>query len=1005
MSRMTDQIGRVLSGRYRLIAPIGTGASAQVFLADDVRLRRRVAVKVLHAALAEDDAFLRRFRAEAQAAAALNHPNIVAVYDWGDDDGAPVHRHRVPRRRQPPGRARPGRPAHAVAGAPGRPRGHPGPRLRPPPRASCTATSSRPTCSSATTAACASPTSAWPGRWPRRRGPSRRAPCSAPLATPRPSRRRASRSTARPTCTPSASSSSSAVTGTVPFAADTTIATLMARVGKPVEVPEALGPLQQAARPGRACPTRPTGPTPASWPSPSWPVPRTCRAPSRSRSSTADADRRPHRPPPSPIRRHDARRRPSPGTRLAEPGEATVLDDAPASPPRPRRPSASTTTSSSRRDDEPPRRRWPWVLVALVLAVLVGSGRGVRVTRSSAPRATRSRTSTGMTEAEARAAVAELGFEIETRETRQRRQHAGHGARAPTRPPASSSTRATRSCCSSRSATRRRRCPPTSWARPLEEATQLLAAAGGFTPEVTEVESEEVAAGRRDRARRRTCRPSCPRATGPAHRVEGPGARARCPGLGSSGTFDEDARRPSRPCSSRPRRSRSSATTSSRARSSGSRPASRHRRAARQRGRGRRVEGPRPRRRSPTCSGMSLEEAVQAIEGAGLVVGEAFGPAKGDPFLTDPVGRHRGAPRRHRGHLPAPVGPVQCRRPLGGDSGSVGHSRSRRHHHRRRPRPRTRARPAVRRRGRQGRRERPRRRGRGGGRGDPRRRRRGDRVEPRHHRLGRRARRSIDAAVDALRAPRRARQQRRHPARPHARVDDRGGVGRRRRRPPEGPLRAHPLRRRPLARAGEGGRDGAGVDHPHVLDLGAARQPGPDQLRRRQGRHRVVQHHLRAGAGALRRAVELHRPGRPHPAHGGHARAGRRGRRPDRGLRRLGPRQRVAARRLPRHRGLRDHRPHVLRAGRHGARDGAVADGRAPRAGRRAGRSTTSASSCPRSSGSHRRAVGSAAKARNVRVYDQRSSTCPARWGGVLDVAFPSRRDEAAAPAGRARGR
>ena len=89
MSRMTDQIGRVLSGRYRLIAPIGTGASAQVFLADDVRLRRRVAVKVLHAALAEDDAFLRRFRAEAQAAAALNHPNIVAVYDWGDDDGAP----------------------------------------------------------------------------------------------------------------------------------------------------------------------------------------------------------------------------------------------------------------------------------------------------------------------------------------------------------------------------------------------------------------------------------------------------------------------------------------------------------------------------------------------------------------------------------------------------------------------------------------------------------------------------------------------------------------------------------------------------------------------------------------------------------------------------------------------------------------------------------------------------------------------------------------------------
>ena len=59
-----------------------------MFLADDVQLRRRVAVKILHAALAEDDAFLRRFRAEAQAAAALSHPNIMAVYDWGEDERA-----------------------------------------------------------------------------------------------------------------------------------------------------------------------------------------------------------------------------------------------------------------------------------------------------------------------------------------------------------------------------------------------------------------------------------------------------------------------------------------------------------------------------------------------------------------------------------------------------------------------------------------------------------------------------------------------------------------------------------------------------------------------------------------------------------------------------------------------------------------------------------------------------------------------------------------------------
>ena len=87
MSGMTDQLGRVLGGRYRLTAPIGTGSSARVFLADDVSLRRRVAVKVLHPALASDEAFLRRFRAEARAAAALSHPNLMAVYDWGEDDG------------------------------------------------------------------------------------------------------------------------------------------------------------------------------------------------------------------------------------------------------------------------------------------------------------------------------------------------------------------------------------------------------------------------------------------------------------------------------------------------------------------------------------------------------------------------------------------------------------------------------------------------------------------------------------------------------------------------------------------------------------------------------------------------------------------------------------------------------------------------------------------------------------------------------------------------------
>jgi serine/threonine-protein kinase len=83
--RLSSETGRVLGGRYRLVAPVGVGTSSRVFLAVDTQLRRRVAVKLLHEALAEDQAFLRRFRAEARAAGALSHPNILAVFDWGED--------------------------------------------------------------------------------------------------------------------------------------------------------------------------------------------------------------------------------------------------------------------------------------------------------------------------------------------------------------------------------------------------------------------------------------------------------------------------------------------------------------------------------------------------------------------------------------------------------------------------------------------------------------------------------------------------------------------------------------------------------------------------------------------------------------------------------------------------------------------------------------------------------------------------------------------------------
>lgn len=85
MAAGSDLAGRVLQGRYRLLSTIGVGAGGRVYAADDTQLSRRIAVKVPHDALATDNGFLRRFRAEAQVAASLNHPNIVTLHDWGED--------------------------------------------------------------------------------------------------------------------------------------------------------------------------------------------------------------------------------------------------------------------------------------------------------------------------------------------------------------------------------------------------------------------------------------------------------------------------------------------------------------------------------------------------------------------------------------------------------------------------------------------------------------------------------------------------------------------------------------------------------------------------------------------------------------------------------------------------------------------------------------------------------------------------------------------------------
>src|SRR5581483_12506212 len=84
---MSQQQQRVFNGRYELVRRIARGGMAEVFLARDQLLDRPVALKVLFPELSTDRAFVERFRREAQAAANLNHPNIVSVYDWGQESG------------------------------------------------------------------------------------------------------------------------------------------------------------------------------------------------------------------------------------------------------------------------------------------------------------------------------------------------------------------------------------------------------------------------------------------------------------------------------------------------------------------------------------------------------------------------------------------------------------------------------------------------------------------------------------------------------------------------------------------------------------------------------------------------------------------------------------------------------------------------------------------------------------------------------------------------------
>lgn len=78
--------GTTYGGRYQIIEKVGSGGMAEVYRGFDSTLGRNVAIKVLHRQYAQEPGFVARFRHEAQAAAGLNHPNVVSVHDWGSED-------------------------------------------------------------------------------------------------------------------------------------------------------------------------------------------------------------------------------------------------------------------------------------------------------------------------------------------------------------------------------------------------------------------------------------------------------------------------------------------------------------------------------------------------------------------------------------------------------------------------------------------------------------------------------------------------------------------------------------------------------------------------------------------------------------------------------------------------------------------------------------------------------------------------------------------------------
>ena len=87
MASSDTLIDTLFDGRYRISRKLGSGGMANVYLAQDEELGRRVAIKILDDRHARDEQFVERFRREAQNAAGLSHPNIVSIYDRGEAEG------------------------------------------------------------------------------------------------------------------------------------------------------------------------------------------------------------------------------------------------------------------------------------------------------------------------------------------------------------------------------------------------------------------------------------------------------------------------------------------------------------------------------------------------------------------------------------------------------------------------------------------------------------------------------------------------------------------------------------------------------------------------------------------------------------------------------------------------------------------------------------------------------------------------------------------------------